>query len=630
MMFGFYRISVAIAQLSLGNTSKNASSIINLINNAKESSVLLFPELCISGYSAGDLFFNQTLIDNQTIALSEILKATKNNQTIVVVGMAIVETNRLYNCGVVVQNGKILGVVPKTYLPNKKEFYEKRHFSSGKDIKDRFINLCDQNVPFGVDLIFKDKGFLSFGVEICEDLWTVNPPSNQLAINGATLVLNLSASNEIVGKSEYRKELVVSQSARAMCAYAYCSSGMGESTSETIFGGDGMIAEYGSLLARTKRFCFDEQIISSDVDLQKLSNLRMSESSFGDEATSKHRVIECFDTPKLSMINRTFEKFPFVPFNENTKHIRCSEIVDILSHSLIQRMQRANIKKAVIGVSGGLDSTFALLVTNHAFELKNWDKNDIIAITMPGFGTTDKTKNSAIELCQTLGIRPQTISIEELSLSGFEAIGHDKNSHDITFENVQARNRTSVLMNMANKVGGLVIGTGDMSEIALGWNTYNGDHMSMYSLNSGVPKTLIRSLIEFFKEKEALSQILDDILNLPVSPELLPADNGKIIQETEKIIGPYELHDFFLYHMLKYGATPQKILFLANHTFSDKYDEQTIKKWLSIFVKRFFTQQFKRDVVPNGPKVGTISLNPRADWRMPSDLDFQEWLKEIS
>jgi len=629
-MFGFYRISVAIAQLSLGNTSKNASSIINLINNAKESSVLLFPELCISGYSAGDLFFNQTLIDNQTIALSEILKATKNNQTIVVVGMAIVETNRLYNCGVVVQNGKILGVVPKTYLPNKKEFYEKRHFSSGKDIKDRFINLCDQNVPFGVDLIFKDKGFLSFGVEICEDLWTVNPPSNQLAINGATLVLNLSASNEIVGKSEYRKELVVSQSARAMCAYAYCSSGMGESTSETIFGGDGMIAEYGSLLARTKRFCFDEQIISSDVDLQKLSNLRMSESSFGDEATSKHRVIECFDTPKLSMINRTFEKFPFVPFNENTKHIRCSEIVDILSHSLIQRMQRANIKKAVIGVSGGLDSTFALLVTNHAFELKNWDKNDIIAITMPGFGTTDKTKNSAIELCQTLGIRPQTISIEELSLSGFEAIGHDKNSHDITFENVQARNRTSVLMNMANKVGGLVIGTGDMSEIALGWNTYNGDHMSMYSLNSGVPKTLIRSLIEFFKEKEALSQILDDILNLPVSPELLPADNGKIIQETEKIIGPYELHDFFLYHMLKYGATPQKILFLANHTFSDKYDEQTIKKWLSIFVKRFFTQQFKRDVVPNGPKVGTISLNPRADWRMPSDLDFQEWLKEIS
>lgn len=629
-MFGFYRISVAIPQLSLGNTSKNASSIINLIKNAKESSVLLFPELCISGYSAGDLFFNQTLIDNQIIALGEIIKATKHSQTIVVVGMAIIETNRLYNCGVILQNGKILGIVPKIYLPNKKEFYEKRHFSSGKNIKNRFINLYDQNVPFGVDLIFKDKGFLSFGVEICEDLWTVNPPSNQLALNGATLILNLSASNELVGKSEYRRDLVVSQSARAMCAYAYCSSGMGESTAETIFGGDGMIAEYGSLLARTKRFCFDEQTISSDVDLQKLANLRISESSFGDEPVSEHRVIECLDTPKLSTINRTFEKHPFVPFNEQTKHIRCSEIVDILSHSLIQRMQRANIKKAVIGVSGGLDSTFALLVINHAYELKNWDKTDIVAITMPGFGTTDKTKNSALELCQTLGIKPQTISIKELSLNGFEAIGHDKNSHDVTYENVQARNRTSVLMNMANKVGGLVIGTGDMSEIALGWNTYNGDHMSMYSLNSGVPKTLIRSLIEFFKEKETLSQILDDILNMPVSPELLPADNGEITQETEKIIGPYELHDFFLYHILKYGATPQKILFLANHTFGDKYDNETIKKWLGIFVKRFFTQQFKRDVVSNGPKVGTISLNPRADWRMPSDLDFQEWLKEIN
>lgn len=628
-MFGFYRISVAIPKLNLGNTSKNASSIINLINSAKESSILLFPELCLSGYSSGDLFFNQTLIDNQLISLKEILKATINNQTIVVIGMAIVETNRLYNCGIVIQDGKILGVVPKTYLPNKKEFYEKRHFASGKNIKNRYISICDQNVPFGTDLIFKDKEFLSFGIELCEDLWAVNPPSSQLALNGATLILNLSASNELVGKSEYRKELVVSQSARAMCAYAYCSSGMGESTSETIFGGDGMIAEYGSLLARTKRFSFDEQTISSDVDLQKLANLRMSESSFGDEPVSEHRVIECFDTPKLSTINRTFEKYPFVPFNEQTKHIRCSEIVDILSHSLIQRMQRANIKKAVIGVSGGLDSTFALLVINHAYELKNWDKGDIVAITMPGFGTTDKTKNSAMELCLALGIKFQSISIEELSLDGFEAIGHDKNTHDVTYENVQARNRTSVLMNMANKVGGLVIGTGDMSEIALGWNTYNGDHMSMYSLNSGVPKTLIKSLIEFFKEKEILTKVLDDILNTPVSPELLPANNGEITQETEKIIGPYELHDFFLYHMLKYGATPQKILFLANQTFSDTYDSQTIKKWLGVFIKRFFTQQFKRDVVPNGPKVGTISLNPRADWRMPSDMDFQEWLLEI-
>lgn len=628
-MFGFYRVSVAVPELHLGNTTKNASSIINLINSAKDSSILLFPELCLSGYSAGDLFFNQTLIENQLTALQNILKATKNISTIVVVGMAIVETNRLYNCGVVIQDGKILGVVPKTYLPNKKEFYEKRHFTSGKDIKNHSISLCGQNIPFGVDLIFKDKEFLSFGIEICEDLWTVNPPSNQLALNGATLVLNLSASNELVGKSEYRKNLVVSQSARAMCAYAYASSGIGESTSETIFGGDGMIAEYGSLLTITERFSFGEQLVSSDVDLQKLANLRMSETSFGDEPTTPHRVVECFATPKLSNIERTFDKYPFVPFDEHTKHIRCTEIVDILSHSLIQRMQRTNIKKAVIGVSGGLDSTFALLVINHAYEIKNWDKSDIVAITMPGFGTTSKTKNSAMELCSSLGIEPKTISIEELSLEGFKAIEHDKNSHDVTYENVQARNRTSVLMNMANKVGGLVIGTGDMSEIALGWNTYNGDHMSMYSLNSGVPKTLIKSLIEFFKEKDTLVGILEKILNTPVSPELLPANNDEITQETEKIIGPYELHDFFLYHMLKYGATPQKILFLANLAFEDIYDNKTIKKWLSVFIKRFFTQQFKRDVVPNGPKVGTISLNPRADWRMPSDVDFEDWIKEL-
>lgn len=628
-MFGFYRVSVAVPELYLGNTTKNALSIINLINRAKDSSILLFPELCLSGYSAGDLFFNQTLIQNQLTALKEILESTKNNKTIVTIGMGIVETNRLYNCGVVIQDGKILGVVPKTYLPNKKEFYEKRHFVSGKDIKNHSISLCGQNVPFGVDLIFKDKEFLSFGIEICEDLWTVNPPSNQLSLNGATLILNLSASNELVGKSEYRKNLVASQSARAMCAYAYASSGMGESTSETIFGGDGMIAEYGSLLAKTERFSFDEQLVSSDVDLQKLANLRMSETSFGDEPTTPHRVVECLDTPRLSTINRIFDKYPFVPFDEHTKHIRCTEIVDILSHSLIQRMQRTNIKKAVIGVSGGLDSTFALLVINHAFELKNWDKSDIVAITMPGFGTTSKTKDSAIELCNVLDIKPKTISIEELSLEGFKAIEHDKNSHDVTYENVQARNRTMVLMNMANKVGGLVIGTGDMSEIALGWNTYNGDHMSMYSLNSGVPKTLIKSLIEFFKEKDTLVGILEKILNTPVSPELLPANNDEITQETEKIIGPYELHDFFLYHMLKYGATPQKILFLAILAFGDTYDNKTIKKWLSVFIKRFFTQQFKRDVVPNGPKVGTISLNPRADWRMPSDVDFEEWIKEL-
>jgi NAD+ synthase (glutamine-hydrolysing) len=628
-MFGFYRVSVAIPKLYLTNTSKNAANIIDMINRTKDSSVLLFPELCLTGYTSGDLFFNQTLLNAQNNALKEIVKATKNNQTIVIVGVAVNFANRLYNSAAAIQNGRILGIVPKTYLPNKKEFYEKRQFTSGKDIKELNIDICEQYVPFGVDLIFKDNDFLSFGIEICQDLWTVNPPSNQMALNGATLIMNLSASNELIGKSEYRRDLVSSQSARAMCAYAYCSSGIGESTAETIFGGDAMIAEYGSILSRTKRFSFDEQLISADVDLQKLAYLRMTEADFGDEPISKHRLIVCDKTPYIGTLNRTFEKFPFVPFDEKTKNIRCNEIVEILSHALIARMQRANIKKTVIGISGGLDSTFALLVINHAFEIMGWNKSNIVAITMPGLGTSSRTKNNAVKLCNALEIDIKTISIEEMTDLGFDTIGHDKNIHDITYENVQARNRTAILMNIANKVGGLVIGTGDMSEIALGWNTYNGDHMSMYSLNSGVPKTLIRSLIEFFKHDDNLSEVLDDILNMPVSPELLPTKNDEIVQETEKIVGPYELHDFFLYHMLKYGASVKKILFLANLTFGDTYDDQTIRKWLGIFIKRFFTQQFKRDVVPNGPKVGIISLNPRADWRMPSDTDFEEWLKDL-
>ena len=627
-MYGFYRISVAVPELFLANTAKNAQNIIDLISQSPNSSVMLFPELCLTGYSVGDLFFNQNLYNNQIHALRSILESTKNNTTIIVIGMAILDANRLYNCAVVLQQGKILGIVPKTYLPNKKEFYEKRHFVSGKDCINHTIELCSIEVPFGVDLLFKDEQDLCFGIEICEDLWAVTPPSNQIATNGATLILNLSASNELIGKSSYRQSLVETQSARAMCTYAYSSSGIGESTGDTVFGGDGMIAEYGSLLARTERFSSKDQLISAEVDLQKLAWLRLSESSFGDGARTATRNIKCAIPPLPDKLSRTIDQNPFVPSNPMLKNERCSEIIHILSHGLIGRMQRARIKKAVIGISGGLDSTLALLAVNHAFDIMKWDKSDIVAITMPGFGTTSRTKNNAVLLCEALGLRPREIPIRDIALGEFEAIGHDKDQHDVTYENVQARIRTSTLMNIANKEGGLVIGTGDMSEIALGWNTYNGDHMSMYGLNSGIPKTLIRYIIEYFQDNKKIAHILQDILDTPVSPELLPSHEDTITQETEKLIGPYELHDFFLYHMLKYGARPSKILYLATHAFGEKYDTQTIKKWLKLFLNRFFTQQFKRNAMPDGPKVGMISLSPRADWRMPSDADSGEWLKD--
>lgn len=628
-MYGFYRISVAVPELFLANTTKNAQNIIDLISSSLDSSIMLFPELCLTGYSVGDLFFNQNLYNNQIKALQDILKSTKSNNTIIVIGMAILDANRLYNCAVVLQQGEILGVVPKTYLPNKKEFYEKRHFTSGKDCTRHTIELCGQEVPFGVDLLFKDEHDLCFGIEICEDLWAITPPSNQIATNGATLILNLSASNELIGKSSYRQSLVETQSARAMCAYAYSSSGVGESTGDTVFGGDGMIAEYGSLLARTGRFESKSQLISAEVDLQKLAWLRLSETSFGDGARTANRNIKCATPPQPNKLTRTIDQNPFVPSNPILKNERCSEIVHILSHGLIGRMQRARIKKAVIGISGGLDSTLALLAVNHAFDMMKWNKSDIIAITMPGFGTTSRTKNNAVLLCEALGLNPREIPIGDIALGEFEAIGHDKDQHDVTYENVQARIRTSTLMNIANKEGGLVIGTGDMSEIALGWNTYNGDHMSMYGLNSGIPKTLIKYLIEYFQDDKKITHILQDILDTPVSPELLPSSEDTITQETEKLIGPYELHDFFLYHMLKYGARPSKILFLATHAYEGKYDKDTIKKWLRLFLTRFFTQQFKRNAMPDGPKVGMISLNPRADWRMPSDADLSEWLKDL-
>ena len=630
-MHGFYRVASAVNQTTVANPKKNAIAILPLLNQAyhRNVSVVLFPELTLTGYTASDIFFNQTLLEKQNDALASILKVSENISTIAILGIVLLHNNRLYNTAIVIQNGDILAVIPKSYIPNKKEFYEKRHFISGRDIKNETTNILGKQVPFGVDLLFCDNKEMTFGVEICEDLWAITPPSNQMSINGANLIFNLSASNELIGKAEYREELVRTQSARCMGAYVYTSAGVGESTTDTVFGGHSIIAEYGSTLVQNQRFDMNSNLITADIDLQRMNWQRLSESSYSDEITTDFRTIKVKPLPQIKRLKRFISPHPFVPSVYQEKEHRCKEIVNIQAHALIKRMTHARIKKAVIGISGGLDSTLALLSTHKAFQIMNWKSKDIIAITMPGFGTTIRTKNNAIDLCQKLNLTLRTVDITKLALTEFEAIEHDVSDHSVTYENVQARARTSILMNTANREGGLVIGTGDLSEIALGWSTYNGDHMSMYALNSGIPKTLIKYVIEYFKSNHNIAYIIDDILDTPISPELLPHKEDKIVQETESIVGPYELHDFFLYHFIKYGAKPSKILFLANHAF-ENYNKEEIKKWLKKFLWRFFSQQFKRSCMPDGPKVGSISLSPRADWRMPSDADMQIWMEEFT
>jgi len=630
-MYGFYRVAVAIPTLTVANPNQNLQAITQLLQQASQTdaTLVLFPELSLTGYTLGDLFFNKTLLDAQEEALHQLIHASQSTRTIIVVGMALLHQQRLYNCAVVLQSGKILGIVPKSYLPNKKEFYEHRHFVSGKNIQDATLTLAKQTVPFGVDLLFYDGKALTFGIEICEDLWSITPPSHQMSINGANVILNLSASNELIGKAEYREELVRTQSARCMGSYLYSSSGVGESTTDTVFGGDGIIAEYGSTLARSQRFSLENQLITADLDLERLNFLRLSESSFSETTPIPVRTISLLPTPTITTLQRFIDPHPFVPSIYQEQRHRCEEIIHIQAHALIKRMRHAKITKAIIGISGGLDSTLALLSTHRAFEIMGWEATNIIAITMPGFGTTSRTKNNATLLCEALGVTLRTVDITPLCLEEFRAIGHDPKDHSVTYENVQARVRTSILMNTANREGGLVIGTGDLSEIALGWSTYNGDHMSMYALNVGIPKTLIKYVIEYFKENPKIEKIIEDILDTPISPELLPHQDDEIVQATESIVGPYELHDFFLYHLIKYGATPPKILFLAQEAFKEHYDKATIKRWLKTFLWRFFTQQFKRSCMPDGPKVGTISLSPRADWRMPSDADVAIWMEAL-
>lgn len=629
-MHGFYRVAAAVNHTTIAHPQRNAQAILALIQQAyaQEVSIVVFPELTLTSYTASDLLLQPTLIHKQNEALGSILEATQDISTVVLMGIAYLHQGRLYNCALAIQRGKLLGMVPKSYLPNKKEFYEKRQFTSGKNMPNTTAWLLGQEVLLGTDLLFSDNREICFGMEVCEDLWAINPPSNRMASSGANLICNLSASNELIGKAQYREELVRTQSARCMSAYVYSSSGVGESTTDTVFGGHAIISEYGSTLTQSQRFSLSDQLITADIDLQRLNGLRLNESSYSDEPIGEFRRVTIQPTPTLTKLQRFINPMPFVPSVYEEKQARCEEIIHIQAHGLIKRMQHARIPKAIIGISGGLDSTLALLATHKAFEIMKWRTQEIVALTMPGFGTTSRTKNNATELCEALGVTLREVDITALALEEFKAIGHDPDDHSVTYENVQARARTSILMNTANREGGLVIGTGDLSEIALGWSTYNGDHMSMYALNSGIPKTLIQYLIEYFKYNHQIADIIDDILDTPISPELLPHSGDEIVQETESIVGPYELHDFFLYHFIKYGASPEKILFLANIAF-EKYDETTIKKWLKLFIRRFFTQQFKRSCIPDGPKVGTISLSPRADWRMPSDADMQIWLEDL-
>lgn len=639
--YGFVRVAAATPRIKVADCDYNTDEILKLTTEAEEKgvSIVTFPELCITAYTCGDLFLQRLLLEEAKKSLQRILDSTKNSSLIVIVGMPLEMSNRLYNVAVVTCGGQIYGIVPKTFIPNYNEFYEKRWFSSSEELKDLMVYLCGNYVPVGTDLIFETQQ-LKFSIEICEDLWTPIPPSSIAALNGAEVIFNLSASNETIGKHIYRKSLISQQSARCVSGYVYAAAGNGESTTDIVFSGSSMIAENGSLLAEAERFSFDSQLITADIDIERLRNDRYKNKSF---TLSEHKAIREADfqhiwidqelSTKELQLQRYISPTPFVPTNDNTLNDRCDEIFSIQVGALAKRLMHTNSKTAVIGVSGGLDSTLALLVLIKTFDKLGLDRKGIYGITMPGFGTTGRTYNNAIKLMQSLGVTTKEISINSAVIQHFNDIDHDVNVHDITYENSQARERTQILMDYANKVNGLVIGTGDLSELALGWCTYNGDHMSMYGVNTGIPKTLVKTLVAWIAGTHvdnASKVILDDVVDTPVSPELLPADkDGNIVQKTEDTVGPYILHDFFLYYVLRFGFTPAKIYYLAKYSFEGKYTNEEILKWLKVFFRRFFSQQFKRSCLPDGPKVGSVNLSPRGDWRMPSDASVALWMKEL-
>lgn len=628
----FIKVGAACPKTKVSDIAYNIENICHCIENAKSKDVkfLVFPELSVTSYTCSDLFLNSSLLTASVKGIESIVNSSNGTDMLIAVGAPLLHNNILYNCAYLIFEGTILGIVPKSYIPNYSEFYEKRWFTEGINIIDKKVNLSFQkDIPFGTNLIFSSDP-LKFAVEICEDLWVTIPPSSYLSLAGANIIGNLSASNELVSKKDYRKSLISNQSARCMSSYIYSSAGVHESTTDLLFSGHLIIAENGSILKENSRFQRDNEVITTCIDVFKLNSERLKNLSFRASTPIlpyNFKYIEFnFKNSKVNDFDRHIDKHPFVPSNIHEREERCKEIFNIQSSALAKRLEHVGLKKAVIGISGGLDSTLALLVIAKTFKLLGIDNKNIITITMPGFGTTDRTYNNALTLCRELNCDLREINIVEASLQHFKDIGHDKNIHDVTYENVQARERTQILMDLANKEGGLLIGTGDLSELALGWCTYNGDHMSMYSVNPSIPKTLVRYLVKYVAENESngeVSETLLDILDTPVSPELLPKDSeGNITQKTEDIVGPYELHDFFLYHFIKHGSSKDRILFLAEAAFKDDYSKDEIEKWLDKFIFRFFTQQFKRSALPDGPKVGTISLSPRGDWRMPSDASF--------
>lgn len=639
MNYGFVKVAAAVPRVKVADCKFNSERLEGLITIAegKGVQILTFPEMCITGYTCGDLFAQQLLLEQAEMALIQILNSTRQLDIISILGMPVVVNSTVINAAVVIQKGKILGVVPKTYLPNYKEFYEQRWFTSALQVSENSVRLCGQIVPMGNNLLF-ETAETTFGIEICEDLWATVPPSSSLALQGAEIIFNLSADDEGIGKHNYLCSLISQQSARCISGYVFSSSGFGESTTDVAFAGNGLIYENGYLLARSERFCMEEQLIINEIDVECIRAERRVNTTFaankancpGKEAV---RISTEFVNSKDLNLTRTFNPHPFVPQGSELNS-RCEEIFSIQIAGLAQRLLHTGAKTAVIGISGGLDSTLALLVCVKTFDKLGLSRKDILGITMPGFGTTDRTYHNAIDLMNSLGVSIREISIREACIQHFKDIGHDLNIHDVTYENSQARERTQILMDIANQTWGMVIGTGDLSELALGWATYNGDHMSMYGVNAGIPKTLVKHLVQWVAENgmdEASKATLLDIVDTPISPELIPADeNGEIKQKTEDLVGPYELHDFFLYYFLRFGFRPSKIYFLAQTAFSGVYDDETIKKWLQTFFRRFFNQQFKRSCLPDGPKVGSISISPRGDWRMPSDASSAAWLKEIA
>lgn len=637
----FIKVAAATPSIKVGDTDYNTQTIIQAMNTAcKEGAKLLvLPELCLTGYTCNDLFLQDVLLQGALNGLKEIIEVSQNMDMITTVGLPFLHRGRLYNVAAVVFQGELLAMIPKTHIPNYSEFYEARHFA-GSTGETEFIHIPELGetgsyVAFGSKVLFKAENFADFvlGIEICEDLWMPVPPSCYHASSGATLIANLSASDETTGKDIYRRELIRNQSARLLSGYIYADAGEGESSTDLVFAGHNLIAENGSILKESVRF--QNEMIISEIDLGKLKSERRRMTTFPNQSPQEEGYHVCYFTFQETgetKLTRHYERTPFVPSDSADRNRRCDEILSIQAMGLKKRLEHTHCTSAVIGISGGLDSTLALLVTAKAFDLLGLDRSGILAVTMPCFGTTDRTYNNACELTKRLGATLKEIPIHEAVNLHFRDIEHDSSVHDVTYENSQARQRTLILMNLANKTNGMVIGTGDMSELALGWATYNGDHMSMYGVNSSIPKTLVRYLVLYYAETTTdknLGSILMDILDTPVSPELLPPKDGKIAQKTEDIVGPYELHDFFLYYMMRFGFTPSKIYRLAVYTFQGEYDSCTVYKWLHKFYWRFFTQQFKRSCLPDGPKVGSVALSPRGDWRMPSDAAVTMWMKDL-